>query len=87
MPDIINRSELLESESPDQIASFIQFLKDHYENFWGLTIVYVTSDWELGIASDEADPKEIINILDHGQKVIMQQIKAEEPDEEEVTNE
>ena len=92
MPSIINASELLEAElsesgSTDDIASFIQFLKDRSDNLWGLTIVYVTSDWKLGIASDEADPKEIINILDHGQKVIMRQIQAEEPDEEEVTDE
>jgi hypothetical protein len=87
MPNIINASELLETKllesgSTDHIAGFIQFLRDRSDNFWGLTVVYVTSDWKLGIVSSEADPKEIINILDHGQKVIMQQIQAEEPDEE-----
>ena len=83
MPNIINASELLENESPDRIANFAQFVKKQAQQaepdkFWGLTIVYVTSDWKLGIASSEPDPEKIINLLSEGQRIIAQQINAEE---------
>jgi len=83
MPNIINASELLETKllesgSTDHIAGFIQFLRDRSDNFWGLTVVYVTSDWKLGISSSEPDPEKIINLLSEGQRIIAQQINAEE---------
>lgn len=83
MPSIINASELLESESLDRIANFAQFVKKQAQQaqpdkFWGLTIVYVTSDWKLGISSSEPDPEKIINLLGEGQRIIAQQINTEE---------